>query len=523
MYIVPNLRGDEKLKYLRKSRTDDPLLSVAEVLEKHEQMLDDWVERHQAEGGPIPEENIFREVVSGETIESRPQMRELLRRVESPKIKAVMVVEPSRLSRGDLQDIGYLVKILRYTNTIVITPQYAYDLNDARDRESFERELMRGNEFLEYQKKIMGNGRLVSVEQGNYIASHAPYGYVKTTVRIGKKNRPTLEPHPDEAPVVKMIFEMYRDGLGAARITDRLAELHIPTRSGGPWSKSSIYTMLDNEHYLGKVKWNERKAVIKVKDGEVLKSHPFQEEYLLFDGLHEPIIEQELWDAVQAIRGSLPKNKKANTLQSPLAGLVKCGKCGRSMVRKTYSRGPEKQQVLPRLICPGRRDCDQATSKFDDVLDKVAEVLAQTIEDFEVRIARGEDDRVSRHQEAVAHLERRLESLRALEVKQWDEKMKHGMPDHVFERLNGPTVAEIEEVQQALYEARNSAPAVVDLGEQVVTFRAALDALKDPEAPAEQKNRLLKACIERIEYRREKVPRYGLENRPIHLDFTLRV
>lgn len=522
MYIVPNLRGEEKLKYLRKSRTDDPLLSVAEVLEKHEQMLDDWVERHQAEGGPIPEENIFREVVSGETIESRPQMRELLRRVESPKIKAVMVVEPSRLSRGDLQDIGYLVKILRYTNTIVITPQYAYDLNDARDRESFERELMRGNEFLEYQKKIMSNGRLVSVEQGNYIASHAPYGYVKTTVRIGKKNRPTLEPNPEEAPVVKMIFEMYRDGLGAARICDRLDELHIPTHTGGRWSKSSIYTMLDNEHYIGKVTWNERRAVITVKDGEVIKRKPYHDEYLVFDGLHEAIIEPELWAAVQAIRGSLPKNKKANTLQSPLAGLVYCSKCGRAMVRKVQPVSKKYNKTALRLICPSHNKCETATAKFEDVMAKVAEVLEQTIEDFEVRIASGEDDRVSRHQETIAHLERRLETLRALEVKQWDEKMKHGMPDHVFERLNGPTVAEIEEVQHALYEARNSAPAVVDLGEQVVNFKAALDALNDPVAPAEHKNRLLKACIERIEYSREKSHHYKQSN-PLYLDFTLKV
>ena len=207
MYIIPQFKGDEKVKYLRKSQTDDPLLTIEEVLAKHEQMLDDWVDRFQPEGGAIPESNTFREIVSGETIAARPAMKELLRLVESPKIKAILVTEPSRLTRGDLEDIGYLVKILRYTNTIVITLTYAYDLNDERDRDQFERELMRGNEYLEYTKKIRLNGRIASVKNGNFIGQTAPYGYRKIVIKEGKQTCHTLEPDPDTAPVVKYIFE----------------------------------------------------------------------------------------------------------------------------------------------------------------------------------------------------------------------------------------------------------------------------------------------------------------------------
>jgi len=165
MWQLPKLSSQDILIYLRKSRTDDPTLTVEEVLSKHEQMLNEWVERNLPGNSPISEENRYREVVSGETIESRPKVRDLLRRIESPRIKAVLIVEPQRLSRGDLEDIGHLVKILRYTNTLVITLQYSYDLNDERDRDLFERELKRGNEFLEYQKRIMGNGRLLSVAE----------------------------------------------------------------------------------------------------------------------------------------------------------------------------------------------------------------------------------------------------------------------------------------------------------------------------------------------------------------------
>ena len=107
----------------------------------------------------------------------------MLRRIESPHIKAVLCVDPQRLSRGSLKDIGRIVELFRYSNTIVITRQYAYDLRDDRDRESFERELMRGNEYLEYYKRIQQNGRLQSVKNGNYLGQTAPYGYKKFSTR----------------------------------------------------------------------------------------------------------------------------------------------------------------------------------------------------------------------------------------------------------------------------------------------------------------------------------------------------
>ena len=76
--LPPDIMPEEILEYLRKSRSDDPTLTVEEVLEKHEKQLDDWAERNF--GRPIPEENKFREVVSGETIDSRPELLAILKK-----------------------------------------------------------------------------------------------------------------------------------------------------------------------------------------------------------------------------------------------------------------------------------------------------------------------------------------------------------------------------------------------------------------------------------------------------------
>ena len=137
MWNLPPMKPDGIILYLRKSRTDDPILSVEEVLAKHEQMLDEWVERNLPGLGRVPEENRYREVVSGETLDSRPKVQEVLRRIESPRIKAVLIVEPQRLSRGDLEDIVRTVFVLNLDSKLLckedckgLCPQCGKNLND---------------------------------------------------------------------------------------------------------------------------------------------------------------------------------------------------------------------------------------------------------------------------------------------------------------------------------------------------------------------------------------------------------
>lgn len=525
MWQLPPLRPEEILLYSRKSQSDDPLLTVEETLAKHEQMLDDWVERNLPGMGKIPNGNRYHEVESAETIDRRKEFLKVLRRIESPKIKAVLCVDPQRLSRGSLKDIGRIVELFQYSNTIVITRQYSYDLRDDRDRKSLERELMSGNEYLEYYKRIQQNGRILSVQNGNYIGQTPPYGYKKVQYKEGKQKCFTLEPIPEQAAVVKMVFEMYRDGIGMQRIADKLNAMHIPAPKGGKWSREGLSVMLANVHYLGKVKWNWRPTVKRIEDGEVVVSRPRAAEYLIYDGKQPAIIDQELWDAVQEIRGKIPRNPKNKDGFNPLAGLMFC-ECGRAVSARTFkNRGVE--YCAPRFLCSQQRECGNASATMSEVMAEVVKVLEATIEDFEIRIEKGTDDSAQIHHQMVEHLEKRLRELQELEIAQWDAKTKGGMPDHVFERLNGDTVAEIAEVQQALCTARGSMPEPINLQERVTTFRAALDALLNPAAPVKEKNKLLKACIERITYSRKRVGNNGHpkkdEKTPIQLDFKLRV
>lgn len=500
-------KPEEVLDYLRKSQSDDPLLTVEEVLAKHESILDEWAEKHL--GGAVPEKNKFREVVSGETIKERPEINKVLRLIESPKYKAVKVVEPQRLTRGDLEDIGRLMKLLKHTNTYVITPERVYDLRDEYDWNAFEAELKRGNDYLKYTKKILNRGRLLSVSQGNYIASVAPYGYDKTFVQDGKRKCPTLKENKEQADVVRMIFDMYvNQDMGRTSICYRLDKLGIKPPKGEYWSPPALKDMLENVHYIGKVKWNWRKTVTIVEDSEIIQTRPKAKigEYLIYDGKHDGIIPEELFNAAQAKQGRNHRAKAKTKVRNPLAGLVYC-RCGRAMSLRFYKNKDGSERNPPRLLCDDQARCHTGSCLYDEMIDRVCEILKECIEDFEIRIKNDEGDSAKLHARLIKNLEKKMKELEAKELSQWEAQShpdeSQRMPAAIFKQLNEKLLKEKEEVRQALCKAYESMPEPVDYEEKLKKFKDALAALRDPNADAQTKNRLLKACIERIEYSRE--------------------
>ena len=81
------------------------------------------------------------------------------------------------------------------------------------------------------------------------------------------------------------------------------------------------------------------------------------------------------------------------------------------------------------------------------------------------------------------------------------------MPDDIFKKLKAEVLKDKEDTKQALIEAHKTMPKPVDYTEIISRFQNALDALRDDTFNAEDKNRLLKACIKRIVYHREKTER----------------
>lgn len=510
----PKFHNYETLDYGRKSRTDDPLLSVEEVLDKHDKIIQEYAEAYL--GGPIPEENKYREVGSAESLDSRPEILRLLKAIENPAIKAVAVVEVQRLSRGDLEDAGRLIRILRYTNTYVITPMKIYDLRDEYDRDAFERELKRGNEYLEYFKKIQARGKLASIKEGNYVGSVAPYGFDRIEKTDGKKTYHTLIERKEQADVVRMVFNWYcNEDIGVTAICRRLESLGIKTKTGGRfWRPYQIFSMLENVHYIGCVRWNWRKTIKIIEDQEIRKLRPKAkvDEYLIFEGKHDGIISEEQFNQARDIKGRRHRTKPDLTLKNPFSGIMYC-KCGAKMGYNTYKR-KGVEYAPPKLVCNNQVHCKSGSVVFEEIYRDVCSAIKDCIEDFQVRIKNNQDDSFKLHRDLVDRLEKKLKELEEKEIKQWEDQYNPdiAMPQEIFKRLNQKLLAEKEEVQKALAKAKGSMPKQIDYKEEMMKFEDALDALEDPEVDAKTKNQFLKNIIDKIEYERGSTVRITKEN-----------
>lgn len=512
----PRFYNYEVLDYGRKSRTDDPLLSVEEVLDKHDKIIEEYAEKHL--GGPIPEKNKFREVGSAESLDSRPEILRLLKAIESPAIKAVAVVEVQRLSRGDLEDAGRLIRILRYTNTYVITPMKIYDLRDEYDRDAFERELKRGNEYLEYFKKIQARGKLASVKEGNYVGSVAPYGFDRIEKTDGKKTYHTLIERKDQADVVRMVFNWYcNEDIGVTAICRRLEELGVKTKTGGKyWRTYQIFSMLENVHYIGCVRWNWRKTIKIIEDQEIRKLRPKAkvDEYLVFEGKHDGIVSEELFYKAREIKGKRHRTKRDLTLKNPFSGLMYC-KCGAKMGYNTYRKNGV-EYAPPKLVCNNQIHCKTGSVIFEEIFTDVCATIRDCIQDFEIRIENNKDDSFKLHKDLVIRLEKKLKELEEKEVLQWeaqyDPDPSMRLPQEVFKRLNEKLLIEKEEVKKSLAKAKGSMPKPIDYREEKKKFEDAIAALEDPGVDAKVKNQFLKNIIERIEYERGETVRITKAN-----------
>ena len=500
------LTPEEILVYLRKSRSDDPDLSVEEVLARHEEILDEWAMKNL--GAPIPEENKYREVVSGETIADRPEVQKVLKRIESPKIKAILIVEVQRLSRGDLEDAGRLIKLIRYTNTYVITPPKTYDISDEYDRDSFERELKRGNEFLEYQKKIMKRGMELSARQGNYIKPTPPYGYERIWVMDGKRKCPTLRPIEEQASVVYQIFDLYYNkDVSIYSICDRFDKLGIKPAKGDHWASTSVRGILQNAHYIGKVFLGNRNQITVVENGEIIKTRPRKNlgEFELFDGKHPAIIPEEWFWGTQEKLGRNARTKPSKKLINPLASLIYC-QCGYAMTYHTYKDKSGRETSEPRLICTDRIHCQTGSCTYSEMENIVRDILIKSIADFQIQLKNENGSTIKTHEKLIKNLEKKLDDLALQEIAQWEAQTNpdpaQRMPVAIFQKLNEKLQKEKEETEKALEYARETMPNPSTFEERIARFSEALAALQDPTKEAQEKNRLLKACITRITYSR---------------------
>ena len=266
--------------------------------------------------------------VSAETIEARPQFRRFLEDVRYGRINALLVIEVERIIRSkSRQERGEVLDLLAEHDVKVVTPNQTYSPTNEDD--AFTLDLLFSLSSREKRKTIrrMTRGTIKAAQEGRYLGSRfSPFGYVYDKMHFDTKQR-KLVVVPEEAEVVRLIFRMYLEGHGTAQITRYLnthgykprrrqqsvrnpvtGEKTLTVVSSDRFYSKFICDVLKNKVYLGKTIWNKGHYDEHVKNqhgGKKYLRNP-QSEWIEATGQHEPIIDQETFDRVQAILLTFP-------------------------------------------------------------------------------------------------------------------------------------------------------------------------------------------------------------------------
>ena len=380
----------EYCMYLRKSRADleSEAHGEGETLARHERILMDYAKKNK-----INVTKIYKELVSGETIASRPVMQQVLSEVEQGIWTGVLVMEVERLARGDTIDQGLVAQTFKYSDTQIITPLKIYNPNNEFDEEYFEFGLFMSRREYKTIRRRLRNGVDAASEEGKWPFHTAPYGY--KTKKLKNEKGFTLEIIPEETSVVRMIFELYTIGeeqedgaikrLGSTLISNKLNELNIPSSDNKEWIPAVILDILKNPVYIGKIRRNYKPEVKKMQDGIITKARQknSSDKWKIYKGLHEAIVDEELFSKTQELLEQnkpkpIPGNRK---IKNPISSLVICGMCGSKMVRKPYTnRTPDF------IICP-KSGCPNISSYLSFVEERVLTSLQQWLTEYKLQLS----------------------------------------------------------------------------------------------------------------------------------------
>lgn len=272
--------------------------------------------------------------ISGKSVSRRPQFQIMMQDARDGKFDVIYTKSVSRFARNtvelleavrELRDIGIEVV---FENENISTKQPTSEIFLTIAATVAENDLMVDSERMRWSIRHRYENGWISIGSGLY-------GFT-----MGEDN--VLQIVPEEAEVVRRIFDMYIGGMGCSKIAKALEADGIRTRNGKRWNSQVLLEMLNNEKYMGDAMMGKEVFHLGTKRSNA--NGEYGKRYYMED-THEPIVSKETFKKAKDIRNQR-KNKKLMNREKPIypfTGIIECGNCGMRYNHKVNNSGKKWQ------------------------------------------------------------------------------------------------------------------------------------------------------------------------------------
>lgn len=396
--------------------------------------------------------------ISGMHADKREEFQRMLRDAKLGKIDMIITKEISRFARNTLDSIQYTRELLSYGVCVWFQND---GINTIDDDSEFRLTIMAGvaqDEIRKLSSRVKF-GHAQSIKNG-VVLGHRMYGY--------SNNQGKLELIPEEADMVRMIFEDYASGISTPRIEKKLWDMGYRSLKGGKINRDVIKNIIRNPKYKGYYCGGKVKVVdMFTKKQEFLP----QSEWIMFkdDGSRVPqIIDETTWEKANAYlreRGEAIKSRRTSFKNENIfTGKLFCANDGAPYwMKQHYIRGKEDVRwVCSYKIKNGAASCDSFGLAESELKEIIAELINKSSENIDsilekyFEILQSSIKNIPDNKNEISRLEKQIDLLKQKREKILEYNLDGKISDDEFISRNKEYVKQIKQIESHILEIQNT-------------------------------------------------------------------
>lgn len=429
----------------------------------------------------VPDEYIFYDDgISAKSVKKRKEFNRMIALAKSDEkpFSAIFVWKFSRFARNQEESIVYKSLLKKKGVSVVSVSEPIAD-------EVFGSLIERIIEWMDeyYLIRLSGEvkrGMIEKAGRGEPV-SIPPFGY-------DLKNKKLL-PNAD-APYVSDIFNAYLNGAGQREIARNLALKGIKTRRGNAPDNRFVDYILNNPVYIGKIRWST--------DGKAASKRDYSNENIMIvDGEHEPIIDLDLWNKVQERLQETKRlygryQRREQPVQFMLKGLVRCSSCGATLVMQSTACMSMQCHNYARGTCGVSHSLsiNKANKAVVSALEQAVNDLSFTVEPASIpKESTGSID----YDKLIKSEEVKLQKIKEAYLSGVDSLEEYKQNKAMVQE----TISRLKEEKES---KENTEPASINKNAFAKKVLNVLEFIKSPDVTEQAKNEALRSIISRIIY-----------------------